>query len=194
MRALARAKPFGTPRPVTSFVASAATGPIIRSILRFVAAVRRPGLDQRSIDAKMLVAEQSGDLRLGNDRVEQVSGDTAPNNRSRFLTLRSSWIQLQHVTEVWVVVADSILESATYRISMRWFRHGRSVRRLDGVSGADPRRQSPVERPYSLCTGFHEQSRRLRCRGLIRAGAVKNNLAIGRPLLSVPGNVLQRYV
>jgi len=96
--------------------------------------------------------------------------------------------------EVWVVVADSILESATYRISMRWFTHGRSVRRLDGVSGADPRRQSPVQRSYSLCTGFHEQSRRLRCRGLIRAGAVKNNLAIGRPLLSVPGNVLQRYV
>src|SRR5271165_920192 len=60
---------------ITGLITSAATGSIIRLVLRPVAAVRSPGLDQGPINAEVLVAEQTRGVRLRNDRVEQVSGD-----------------------------------------------------------------------------------------------------------------------
>jgi hypothetical protein len=60
---------------ITGLIASAATRLIIRPILWPVAAVRGPGLDQRSVNAEMLVAEQSRGVGLLNNRVEQVSCD-----------------------------------------------------------------------------------------------------------------------
>lgn len=76
---------------ITNLIAAAATRLIVRRILRSVAAVRVPGLDQRLVHAEMLVAEQSRGACAAIE-LNRFHAITAPNKRLRLL-LKVRWSQ-----------------------------------------------------------------------------------------------------